>query len=165
MPLQNELNEKQKRFGDEYIIDLNATAAYIRAGYSEKGASVSAFKLLANTNLQKYIQEQRQVLQEATGVTKERVIKELAKIGFSNIKDFLKADNEVVDLSELDEDILAPVESIKKIVTDFEGGQKTSVQFKLYDKISALEKLGRHLGIFEIDNSQRKAAISVTIDD
>lgn len=160
-----ELSEKQKRFGDEYVIDLNATAAYIRAGYSEKGASVSAFKLLANTNLQKYIQEKKIQLQETTGVTAQMVIKELAKIGFSNIHDFLEADNEVTDLSQLERDSLAPVESIKKTVTEFEGGSKTTVAFKLYDKVSALEKLGRHLGIFEIDNTQKKAAITVQIDD
>ncbi len=68
------LNPKQKRFCDEYLVDLNATQAYIRAGYSKKGAEVSAHKLLRNTNIEKYIQLKQNKYQEALDLTIEEVV-------------------------------------------------------------------------------------------
>jgi len=68
------LSAKQKRFCDEYIIDLNATQAYIRAGYSAKGARVSACKSLTNANIQAYIQERLKKREKRTELSQDYVI-------------------------------------------------------------------------------------------
>lgn len=156
------LTPKQERFCEEYLVDLNATQAAIRAGYSEDSARQIASDLLAKHDIQDKISELRKILSEQTGITVQRVLNELAKVGFSNIQDFIEPGNTFKDATKIDADKAAALESIKVIVTEWEGGTKTSTQFKLYDKISALEKLGRHLGIFEKDNEQGRIKIIVT---
>jgi phage terminase small subunit len=68
------LNKKQKRFCEEYIVDLNGTQAYIRAGYSKNGADVSASQLLGNPRVSEYIKEMNEKVSFRTGVTVEFVI-------------------------------------------------------------------------------------------
>jgi phage terminase small subunit len=166
----DKLTPKIKRFCEEFIKDLNGTQAAIRAGYSKKTANEQAARLLANVSVQNYLSELKKTLSDKNEGLAQQVIDELKKVGFSNIHDYITQDNEIKDLTTITRDKAAAVESIKKTVTEFSGGgeapgKKTSVQFKLYDKISALEKLGRHLGIFELDNQQKAATINVNITD
>lgn len=160
----SELTDKQKRFCEEYVIDLNATQAAIRAGYSEKTAAVIGAENLTKPNIQSFIQEKQKKLSEDTSITAQMVINEIAKIAFSNIQDYIGGGNEVEDISLLTPNKAAAVSMIKKEETHFEGGHKVTVSFKLYDKISALEKLGRHLGIFEKDNEQSRLVMSPAIN-
>ena len=76
------LNDKQKRFAEEYLIDLNATAAAKRAGYSSKTSKEQAARLLTNVNIQNYIQERQKALQDKLHITQERVLQEYARIAF-----------------------------------------------------------------------------------
>lgn len=166
----DELTPKIKRFCEEYIKDLNGTQAAIRAGYSAKTANEQSSQLLAKLNVKNYISELKQSLSDKNEGLAQQVIDELKKLGFANIQDYIDPENEIKDLTKIDRDKAAAVESIKKTVTEFSGGgessgKKTSIQFKLYDKISALEKLGRHLGIFELDNQQKAPVINVNITD
>ncbi len=69
------LTPKQKRFCDEYLIDLNGTQAAIRTGYSEKTANEQAARLLANVSLKKYIDQRKAEISEKTGITQEVVLK------------------------------------------------------------------------------------------
>lgn len=78
------LTDKQKRFCEEYLIDLNATQAAIRAGYSEKTADRIANQNLRKIEVQQYVQKLMTERSEQTGVTAEKVIKELKKIAFSD---------------------------------------------------------------------------------
>lgn len=165
-----DLTPKIKRFCEEYIKDLNGTQSAIRAGYSPKTANEQSSKLLAKVNVQIFISELKKNLSNKNEGLAQQVIDELKKVGFSNIQDYIESENEIKDLTKISRDKGAAVESIKKTVTEFSGGgessgKKTSIQFKLYDKISALEKLGRHLGIFELDNNQKAAVINVNITD
>jgi phage terminase small subunit len=166
----DELTPKIKRFCEEYIKDLNGTQAAIRAGYSQKTANEQSSKLLAKVNVQDFLSKLKQNISDKNEGLAQQVIDELKKLGFSNIQDYIGKENEIKDLSTITRDNASAVESIKKTVTEFSGGsessgKKTTVQFKLYDKISALEKLGRHLGIFELDNQQKAAVINVNITD
>jgi phage terminase small subunit len=166
----DDLTPKIKRFCEEYIIDLNKTQAAIRAGYSEKTAKTQASRLLTKANVQDYVATLKQKLSDKNEGLAQRVIDELSKLGFANIQDYIDKDNEVKDLTTITRDKAAAVESIKKTITEFSGGgspagKKTTIQFKLYDKISALEKLGRHLGIFDLDNQQKITTIKVNITD
>lgn len=166
----DELTPKIKRFCEEYIKDLNGTQAAIRAGYSVKTANEQASQILARLSVQNFISELKQSLSNKNEGLAQQVIDELKKLGFANIQDYIDPENEIKDLTKITRDKAAAVESIKKTVTEFSGGgesagKKTSIQFKLYDKISALEKLGRHLGIFELDNQQKAPVINVNITD
>lgn len=166
----DELRPQIKRFCEEYIKDLNGTQAAIRAGYSAKTANEQSSQLLAKVNVKNYIAELKLSLSNKNEGLAQQVIDELKKLGFANIQDYIITGNEIKDLTTIDRDKAAAVESIKKTTTEFNGGgessgKKTSIQFKLYDKISALEKLGRHLGIFELDNQQKAPVINVNITD
>ena len=79
------LTAKQERFCTEYIIDLNATQAAIRAGYSSKTANRIASENLSKPDIQRKIQELQQERAERTEITQDRVLKELAGIGFAPI--------------------------------------------------------------------------------
>lgn len=154
------LTPKQLRFVDEYLIDLNATQAASRAGYSEKTAYSMGQRLLKNAEIQKYIKQRMKAREKRTEVTQDKVLKELAKVGFSDIKDFLEFktakgivgyDNDgeavidwrvnlaVKDSAEVDGSLISEVSISKDGV----------FKFKLHDKMSALDKLGRHLGMFK----------------
>ena len=150
------LTPKQIRFVDEYLVDFNATQAAIRAGYSPKTAAAAAARLLRNVNIQAEIARRQKDLQRRTEVTQERVVKELARIAFANIADYIhlqtqtrtKDDGTEVtyqtvmfnETQELSADQRAALAVVKQSVNGFE--------LKLHDKIKALELLGRHIGMF-----------------
>lgn len=161
------LTDKQKRFCEEYLIDLNATQAAIRAGYSPKTAEQTASRLLRNVKVQEYISKRQKELSRSTQITQERVIKELALIAFSNNADYARVvekkmqtevDGMLVDV--LGEDgkpimyrTVEPVltdeltEEQKRALAVIKKG-RDGLEVKSFDKVRALELLGKHLGIF-----------------
>lgn len=162
------LNDKQKRFCEEYIIDLNATQASIRAGYSEKTAKEIGCENLTKPNIQEYISELIKDRSYRTEITADRVIQELAKIGFSNISDYLTVIEKEIDvegkkgkeskkIKYIDVDIFKTedVGTHKMAVVSEIKRTKDGISIKLHDKVKALEDLGKHLGIFKEDNSQK----------
>lgn len=163
------LTPKQEKFCNEYLIDLNATGAAKRAGYSEETAYSIGWENLKKPEIQNRLTELRNKLGN-NGELAQQVINELKKIGFSNVQDFIDDNNTIIDLKKIEAHKAAAVASIKKSITTFgdgEGneGEKQTVEFKLWDKISALEKLCKHLGIFEADNRQKSAVINVNLTD
>jgi len=87
--MRRKLTDKQERFCHEYMIDLNATQAAIRAGYSKKTAGHKASALVVNSCIKKKIKELQGGLKESSGVTSQMVIDELKKVGFANIQDYI----------------------------------------------------------------------------
>ncbi|MFR4808054.1 MAG: terminase small subunit [Peptostreptococcus anaerobius] len=136
------LTDKQRRFVEEYLIDLNATQAAIRAGYSVKTAKEIAAQNLTKLNISNEIAKAMAERSRRTGVSADRVIEELAKM-VVNICDVVDVTTGRVCLGAKKDD-LASVQSIKIKETEF----GTEQEIKLYDKKSALELLGKHLGIF-----------------
>ena len=80
------LTQKQKRFCDEYLIDLNGTQASIRSGYSEKTAKEIGSQHLTKLHIQEYIAEKQKEIQDRTNITLDTVVKELAKIALFDIR-------------------------------------------------------------------------------
>lgn len=154
------LNEKQQRFCDEYLIDLNATQAAIRAGYSVRTAKAIGSKLLTKVDVQSYISTKRKNISDRNDNLAQRVIDELSKLAFSNMKDYVNGGNNVLEIKHLDDDKTAAVAGVKTKLGD-DGSTWTEI--KLHDKVSALEKLGRHLGIFERDNKQQTNNITFKV--
>ena len=161
------LTDKQKRFCDEYLIDLNATQAAIRAGYSPKTAEQTASRLLRNVKVQEYIAKRQKELSRSTEITQERVIKELALIAFSNNADYahvvekkmqVEAGGALVDVLDKDgkpvmyrtvEPVLTEelTEEQKRALAVIKKG-RDGLEVKSCDRVKALELLGKHLGIF-----------------
>ena len=126
MSKPSKLTAKQEKFCEEYLIDLNATQAAIRAGYSKKTAYSIGFENLKKPEIQEYLQARRQKIISSTGLTPEMVVTELAKVGFANIKNYLDKDNTVKDMSELDDDKAAAVESIQKRIINTQNKAVTA---------------------------------------
>jgi len=142
------LTPKQQRFVDEYLIDLNATQAAIRAGYSAKTANEQAARLLAKASVQAAIAERQQALREKTEVTQEMVIRELAKIAFGDQRRVMAWGPDGVKLrpsTELTPDEAAAVAEVSETVTAAGG----TLKLKTHDKVGALKLLGEHLGMFK----------------
>lgn len=138
------MTDKQRKFCEEYMIDLNATQAAIRAGYSPKTAQQTSHENLLKPVIQNYIAQLQAEQSRRTGVSADRVVRELARIAFANASDLIDPETASVKL-DASRDDLAAVQSIK-VKTFGEDGLEHEV--KLADKIKALDLLGRHLGMF-----------------
>ena len=139
------MTKKQKRFVEEYLIDLNATQAAIRAGYSPDTAKSIGSENLTKPDIQARIAKAMAERSRRTGVNADRVIMELAKIAFVNASDVIDADTATVKADALPEDTAA-IQSVK-VKTFGEDGLEREV--KMADKLKASELLGKHLGMFK----------------
>ena len=151
------LTKKQQLFVDEYLIDLNATQAAIRAGYSVNTAAEIGCENLTKPNIQEAIAKAMAERSRRTGVNQDRVVLELAKIAFANIADVADFTYGLVK-DDASADDLACIQSIKVKPTEF-GAER---EIKLYDKLSSLEKLGKHLGMFK-DKVELSGSLPVVI--
>ncbi|MCC2232394.1 terminase small subunit [Lachnospiraceae bacterium CLA-AA-H215] len=140
------LTEKQKRFAEEYLMDLNATQAAIRAGYSAKTANEQGSRLLANVSIQKAISKAIAERSGRTKISQDRVVNELAKIAFLNIADLIDQNGNMK--SNVSRDDMAGIEWMRSRGIETENGYVKETEFRLTSKLKALELLGRHLGMF-----------------
>lgn len=153
------LTPKQRRFVDEYLVDLNATQAAIRAKYSKKTARQIGEENLSKPDIQAAIATRMKAREARTEITQDKVLRELAKIGFSDIRKIVRwgetvvrvADDDsgdlmpyhglaLVDSSEVDDDTAAAIAEVSQ--------GKEGLKVKLHDKKGALVEMGRHLGLF-----------------
>ena len=93
--MARKLTDKQQRFVDEYLIDLNATQAAIRAGYSVKTANEQGSQNLAKLSIQQAIAERMAERSRRTGVNQDRVVLELAKIAFVKMTDIVDSEGNI----------------------------------------------------------------------
>lgn len=161
------MTNAQKRFCDEYLIDLNATKAY-KAAYpnckKDETASQAGSRLLRNVKVQEYIAAKQQEMQERNKITQDTIIQELAKIALFNIKDIYNENGTLKKVTELNDDTAKAISGVK--ILQKAGAMKISlngrneeipiehipeqtVEFKTNDKTKALELLGKHLGMFK----------------
>lgn len=141
------LTAKQQLFVKEYLVDLNATQAAIRAGYSKKTAHRIGAENLQKHAVSTAIEKALNKRTEKIDITAERVLQEIAKIAFANMGEFVKWANnniELLDSEDLTDEQLACISEI--VETDTKHGKQ--IKFKLHDKLAALHKLSQHLGLF-----------------
>ena len=153
---ESKLNSKQERFCEEYLVDLNRTQAAIRAGYSEKTAGSIGSENLQKPEIESYIQVLMDKRSERTEITADRVLTEIGKMAFANMADYTY----VVDgalCASMDEVTRDQMAAIQEFTVDtrreYNSQDKTSdtiekFRFKLADKRSSLELLGKHLKLF-----------------
>jgi phage terminase small subunit len=149
----NELAPRQAQFVAQYLIDLNATRAAQRAGYSLKTAYSQGQRLLKNVEVQSAIQAAMDKRAEKLEITADRVLDEIAKLAFFDPRKFFEDDGSLKRIQDLDDDTAMSLARME-VIELFEGSgeQKHAYglmkKIKLADKLSALEKLGKHLKLF-----------------
>lgn len=157
------LTEKQRRFCEEYLIDLNATRAYLAAYPAVKKESTAAqagSRMLRNVKVAEHIRERMEDRQKRTEITQDRVLRELAIIAFADVTDIVSYNGSNVVIKPTEE---LPRET-RKIISGIKEGQ-FGTEVKTYDRIRALELLGKHLGMFEprkddLDREEQQARIA-----
>lgn len=150
------LTSKQQAFVNEYLVDLNATQAAMRAGYSKRTAQWQGPQLLRKTHVAAAISEAKARRAARVEITQDRVLEEIARLALFDIRKLVNDDGTPRPLQELDDDTAAAIGGIDIArVGNAEVGVGEVLKFKLIDKARALEMLGKHLGIFEKDNKQK----------
>lgn len=145
------LNAKQQRFVDEYLVDLNATQAAIRAGYSKKTAGAIGGELLEKPEIASAVAVGQAKRENRTHITQDKVLRELAILAFSDVRHFqYDEDSGKLLLSEnAPDEAWRAVSSVKyRTVTSKNGDRIHEAELKLWDKNSALQMAGKHLGMF-----------------
>lgn len=129
------MNDKQKQFCEEYIIDLNGTQAAIRAGYSKKTARAIANELLTKLDIQEYIQNIKNKRSERVKYSQDELM-----------RDILEVKNRCMQANP---------------VLDKEGNETGVWKFDSNGANKALDMLAKHVGFYETDNKQKAFNISV----
>ena len=157
------MTKKQRRFTEEYLIDLNATQAAIRAGYSPDTAYSIGQENLKKPEIKTRIAKAMAERSRRTGVNADRVVMELAKIAFVNANDMIDVDTATIKPDAAPEDTAA-IQSVK-VKTFGEDGLEREI--KMADKLKALELLGKHMGMFKdkVELSGRLETEKTKLDD
>jgi len=138
---KDDLTDKQQRFVEEYAVDSNATQAAIRAGYAQESAAVEGSRLLRNAKVKAKLQLLRNEIADSLGIDAKWVLKR-----------FVDISNRCMQAEP---------------VMIFDGEQwveSGEYKFDSSGANKATESIGKHLGFFEVDNDQKKAVISINID-
>lgn len=143
------LTARQERFVEEYMIDLDAKNAAIRAGYSARSAKTLGPRLTKMKNVAARIEEEKAKRARRTGITAERVLRELAQLAFFDASKCLGMLNGDMEKMEELERETASIAAIKI--------GKGGIEIRFHDKTRALELLGRHMGIFREESAGREA--------
>jgi phage terminase small subunit len=154
------MTPKQRLFIKEYLIDVNATQAAIRAGYSRKTARQQGQRLLTNVDIFSEIRAAKKKREEETDITAEMVLRDIALIAFSDIRDYveIQGDGSVRaktwdEMPEGASRAVKEVKEIRRIMGRGEDGKEIVFEcrlgYKLHDKLKALELLGNHLGMWK----------------
>ena len=161
-----QLTLKQERFANEYCVDLNATAAYIRAGYNARGnsAEAAASRLLSNVKVRQLIQEREKKRVNKCEVTTENLLREASAIAFSDIRKLFNRDGSPKRIQEIDDATAAAISSIE--VGEMTSGGKVTGRFckiRLWDKNSAQDRLFRHLRLFDKENNSQQHISNIEV--
>jgi len=155
------LTAKQQRFVEEYLVDLNATQAAIRAGYAEKRADAIGYENLRKPEIAEAVSSAMKAREERTQITQDMVLRELAKIGFSDIRKVVRWGNTEIRLNDGSDDGLVEVyhglaltaadeidDDTAAAIAEISQG-KEGLRVKFHDKKGALVDIGKHLGMFK----------------
>lgn len=148
MTMIGKLTAKQAEFIRQYLVDLNATQAAIRAGYSKRTAKEIGTENLSKPAISAAIAEAMEERSRRTEVTADRVLQELARIGFADARKLFDANGALKSLDQIDDDTRGALVIEVTEGTDDEGNPTFSRKLKLMCKLTALERLGKHLGLF-----------------
>lgn len=148
------LTAKQRQFVSEYLIDLNATQAAVRAGYSVNRADAMGHENLRKPEIAQAVQEAMKARSDRTEVTADRVLAEYAKLAFLDPRRFYTTTGGLIPVHDLPADVAAALSGMEVTVEragkDEDGNQGFAdvTKIKFVDKKGALDSVARHLGMF-----------------
>lgn len=157
------LSVLEVRFAEEYLLDLNAKQAAIRAGYSPKGADVAGCRLLSRERVAEKIRELNAERSKRTGITADRVVKELAIVAFADIGDLADWGPDGVKLKpskDVSPDARRAVAEVSESRTAKGGVHR---RIKQHDKVAALIKLGEHFGLWKPERAADRP-VNIIVD-
>jgi len=140
-------DDRHARFVTEYLEDQNATQAYIRAGYSPRGAAASGAKLLRNPKVARAIRERQAARLERAELTADRVLEELRRLALVDARTFFDDRGNLKPVSGLTAEQGAALASFEVLIKNAEAGdgkQDVVHKLKLWDKVRSLETLAKH---------------------
>ena len=156
----DKLTPKQERFIQEYLIDMNATQAAIKAGYSKKSAQIIGFENLTKPIIHAAISEAQKKTAVKLEITREEWLTELVRIFKADMRDFINIDPDtgcVVakgydEMPEGGGKVISSIKEKRSIKEDSSGNDSviySQYEFKLHDKLKAGEMIGKHLGFLK----------------
>ena len=152
------LNAKQKRFCEEYLIDLNATQAYKRAGYIGDGAKESASRLLTKVNVQTYIARLKKKRSEKVGISSNEVLRRLRDFAMGDVTKTMTLT--VEEFQELPDEVRLCISRFETFTKSYEVEEETiketTVKVWFVDKLKAWDMINKHIGFYEKDNDQKR---------
>jgi phage terminase small subunit len=157
----SKLTDKQEMFCKEYLIDLNATQAAIRAGYSKKTASVIANENLIKPYIQKRIAELKEERSKRIEIDSDGVLKELKNWAEGDYTELMLLTAK--QIKELSPEIRRLITGFKRVTRRIPGTDEEEIQIevKFIDKQKAMEMIARHIGFYEKDNEQGKTDVVI----
>lgn len=146
------MTPKQEMFVREYLIDLNATQAAIRAGYSAKTAYAIGEENLRKPDIAAAVQAGMDKRSQKAGVDAEKVLGEISKLAFADIRKLFDEQGRLLPVHMLPDEIAASVSSVEVVTTRIPGTDPVEVEhtskIRFWDKRGSLELLGKHLKLF-----------------
>ena len=157
------LTDKQSRFCEEYMIDLNATQAAIRAGYSEKTAYSIGCENLIKPDLQNRIQELKKEITERNAISVDTVVDQLTKILNISVKDCYDENGNLKSVENLADETAYAISEVShdEIYADKNIIGRTT-KYKYHDKLKAADMLLKILGGYKVDNEQKTIILPTT---
>ncbi|WP_295663977.1 terminase small subunit [uncultured Mucilaginibacter sp.] len=152
------LTPKQQRFCDEYLMDMNATLAALRAGYTQ--ATAMNGQLMEMPKIQAYLKERTAEASKKLQVSHETLLGELMKVAFANMGDYFGDDGKIMPMNDIADDKKSAIWSLKVS----EGKYGTTVQLRLHNKLAALEKIAKHIKFYEVEQKQPEPQEAVYVD-
>jgi phage terminase small subunit len=161
--MKKELNPKQSAFCREYVKDYNGTQAAIRAGYSKKTAQEQSSQHLSKLIIQQEIARRESLIENKVLVTKDKILRELSILGFSDMQDHVTIDDagcvQAVGIDNLPVGASRAIKKVKekRVIKSIQGTKdkpsedvilERTFEFELHDKITPLINMGKELGMF-----------------
>lgn len=150
------LTRRKQRFADEYLTGCTGAEALRRIGHKGEPIQLAraAYKWVHDPAVAEYLNERRKDLSASTGIRPEQIARELALVGFANLKSFFNADGSLIPITALSDDQAAALAAME-IEAQFEGRGEARVKVgdvlkvKTWNKVEALEKLAKLLGFMK----------------
>jgi len=153
------LSDKRRRFVEEYLVDCNATKAAIRAGYGERGAQRTGYRLKNIPEIRAALDAAFAQRREQAAVDRGMIVRELSRIAFADIAEFAGWDDLGLSFKNAGQLSREQTACVAEVAETGTGGAKR-LRIKLHSKIKALEALCRLLGLYE-DRQEGRAVINV----
>lgn len=150
------LTPRQEAFVERYLVHYNGNQAAIEAGYVAKNAKQQASALLQHPAVIAHLAERRRAVREEARIDRESVLREMGRIAFLDIRKLYGPSGALLPPHEWPDDVAAAVVALEsQEIRGTDGEVLGEVRkLKLADKLGALDKLMRHLGLYEADNKQ-----------